>query len=43
MKIVVYQDRNLSDKKINNGLNTIFVSLKNKYKDMMYYLLNIIS
>lgn len=33
MKIVVYQDRNLSDKKINNGLNTIFVSLKNKYKD----------
>ena len=33
MKIVVYQDRNLSDRKINSGLNTIFVSLKNKYKD----------
>lgn len=33
MKIVVYQDRNLTDKRINEGLNSIFFSLKNKYKN----------
>ena len=31
IKIVVYQDRNIEDLRINEGLNTVFNSLKKKY------------